>query len=167
MVRKSQPVSSSRLLSARSKGEIHHSYHRTDQEYFNDHHHHGRSPPSISVLSKCCATHAATNLFGRCADRKLTRQLILHAPSRIEIDVNIVLLRPSVSFGTVHALRMNITNISAAKMIAPEIVNIAISSVIIVVPVLSGPPVVIHSYGGTVYNYRSLIKFSSTLSVAS
>lgn len=62
---------------------------------------------------------------------------------------------------------MNITNISAAKMIAPEIVNIAISSVIIVVPVLSGPPVVIHSYGGTVYNYRSLIKFSSTLSVAS
>ncbi len=81
----------------------------------------------------------------------LTLQLVLREPSQIEIDVNMVLLRPPVSFFTVHALRMNIANISAAKMIAPEIVNIAISSVIIIlVPILSGSPSVIHSHGGEV-----------------
>lgn len=80
----------------------------------------------------------------------LTVQLGLREPSQIEIDVNIVLLRPPVSFFTVHALRMNIANISAAKTIAPEIVNIAISSVIIFVPFLSVSPSVIRSHGDEV-----------------
>ena len=39
-----------------------------------------------------------------------------------------------------HALRMSIVNIITAKMIAPEIVNMAISSLIISVPILSVSP---------------------------
>jgi hypothetical protein len=44
------------------------------------------------------------------------------------------------SFFTRHALRMNIVNIITAKIIAPGIVNMAISSLIISVPVLSVSP---------------------------
>ncbi|CUS32667.1 hypothetical protein COMA2_110031 [Candidatus Nitrospira nitrificans] len=40
-------------------------------------------------------------------------------------------------FLTRHASRMNITIITTAKMIAPKIVTMAISSLIIFVPVLS------------------------------
>ncbi len=39
-----------------------------------------------------------------------------------------------------HALRMRIINISAAKMIAPEIIKLAIRSLIIWVPFLPGSP---------------------------
>ena len=39
-----------------------------------------------------------------------------------------------------HALRMSIVNIITAKIIAPEIVNMAISSLIISVPILSVSP---------------------------
>ena len=48
---------------------------------------------------------------------------------------------------TRYVLRMSIANIVTAKIIAPEIVNMAISSLIMLVPFLSVSPIVIHSRG--------------------
>jgi hypothetical protein len=68
------------------------------------------------------------------------------APSNSRTIINaIIALHPlscslSQGFSTRHALRMNVVSIIIAKMIVPEIVHKAISSLIMFVPVLSVSP---------------------------
>jgi hypothetical protein len=68
------------------------------------------------------------------------------APSNSSTIINtIIVLHPlsrslSQAHSTRHALRMNVVSMISAKIIVPEIVHIAISSLIMFVPVLSVSP---------------------------
>jgi hypothetical protein len=68
------------------------------------------------------------------------------APSNSSTIINtIIALHPlscslSQALSPRHALRMNVVSIINAKIIVPEIVHIAISSLIMFVPVLSVSP---------------------------